>query len=83
VEKLVAGRTPDEILQTRRLRTPAARLQEATGPATLRAGALTDDAITVDEGDDAPSPASGAGKPKRRRVDDTQLEPMRILLDDI
>lgn len=81
VEKLVAGRGADEILRNRRLRTPAARPQDAVGPVTL--GAFTDDAvdaITVDGGDDAPSPAGGIGRPKRKRVDDTQLDVNSVLL---
>jgi len=72
IQKLVAGRNPDDILQSRRLRTP--RLQDDLAPATLRAslGAMTGDSITVDDGDDIPPPASGTAQ-KRKRVDNTDV----------
>ncbi|KAN0067007.1 hypothetical protein V8E54_014931 [Elaphomyces granulatus] len=76
VQKLVAGRDPDEILQSRRLRTP--RPQDDLTPATLGASS-TGDPIAVDDGDDTPPPTSGAGQ-KRRRVDSAQLDVNAVLL---
>jgi len=76
IQKLVAGRDPDDILQSRRLRTP--RPQDDLTPATLGAS-FTGGPIAVDDGDDTPPPTSGVGQ-KRRRVDDTQLDVNAVLL---
>ncbi|KAN0067936.1 hypothetical protein V8E54_013864 [Elaphomyces granulatus] len=78
IDKLVAGRSPDEILQNRRARTPASaptlRARNTPGPVANPGGA-----ISVDDGDDATLPPVEAPRPKRKRTD-TALPDLNTVL---
>lgn len=79
IDKLVAGRSPDEILQNRRARTPASaltlRARNTPGPVANPGGS-----ISVDDGDDVTPPPVEAARPKMKRADTTLPDLNTVLL---
>lgn len=76
IDKFVAGRSPDEILRNRHVRTPAPspRPRDTLGPAN------PESTISVDDGDDTTSPPIETTRSKRKRADTTMPDLNTVLL---
>jgi hypothetical protein len=74
IDKLVAGRSPDEIIRNRRVRTPAPRPHETPGPANQ------DSTVSADDGDDTTPPPVETTRSKRKRADTTAPDLNTVLL---